>query len=76
MRLACFMCGLDTVGSVGEKGARAVGTRLLCRDADRRSRCVRWTQGLWEQGILNSKVTLYRLGVGVVGAGIGCDGCK
>ena len=40
-RLACFMCGLDTVGEC--RGARAVGTRLLCRDADRRSRCVRWT---------------------------------
>ena len=40
-RLACFMCGLDTVGECG--GVRAVGTRLLCRDADRRSRCVRWT---------------------------------
>ena len=43
-RLASFMCGIGTVGEGrGEKGVRAVGTRLLCRDADRRSRGVRWT---------------------------------
>ena len=49
-RLASFMWGFDIVGEC--RGARAVGTRLLCKDADRGSRCVRWTLGLWEKGTL------------------------